>query len=266
MKDIKQVLTESMDNAYMIRNDGTAFRMGQHVYGSYEEIEETLYAAEWLYKHTNHKTTKQTIINFIASWGAQQYPEMSVVDSILNVIETRPYKFLNAEFIEEIRDELDNSVLYKDIDSLNIIVADELNQEFLRARYGGMYNTTAGSREMVFRVSSVGYDWYNIIFTFVYDRKSRIDFVTIVKDEESTGFNDAYYHRGEPIFRMPIDDFILMRGTPVIEACSINTEFENRLKSGMNIVDAIDSRMNFGRLADKWSRMKYEFFTGDKEL
>ena len=39
--------------AWMLRQDGEAFPVIQHLYGSLECVEETLYAGEWLYKHTS---------------------------------------------------------------------------------------------------------------------------------------------------------------------------------------------------------------------
>ena len=48
--------------AWMLRQDGEAFPVIQHLYGSLECVEETLYAGEWLYKHTSIPTTQQLVL------------------------------------------------------------------------------------------------------------------------------------------------------------------------------------------------------------
>lgn len=40
------------ETAWMIRQDGKAFACTSHYYADSEDAEDTLYAAEWLYKHT----------------------------------------------------------------------------------------------------------------------------------------------------------------------------------------------------------------------
>ena len=69
----------------------------------------------------------------------------------------------------------------------------QLNQEFLRARYGGMYETEKGCQDLVFRISSVGFDWYPTICRFVRQTKLYTKTVTIVRDAESTGMGNACY-------------------------------------------------------------------------
>lgn len=76
----------------------------------------------------------------------------------------------------------------------------------MRVRYGGMFNSSATSKELVFRISSVGFNWFNIIYVFVADHKREVQSVTIVKDEEATGYENYFYkYKGEVYDRMPID-------------------------------------------------------------
>ena len=94
-----------------------------------------------------------------------------------------------------------------------------LNQEFLRARYGGMYDTSAGDRAMYFRISSTGFDWFPIIWAFVYDNRRQIDSVTVVKDPEATGVDNRYLvHGGTKIDRVPTEEFINLSGRPVFDS------------------------------------------------
>ncbi len=269
---MREILNEATENAYMIRNDGKSFQMLQHIYGNKEEIEETLQAAEWLYDTTNKPTTQSTILEFISSWGHSLNPEHDVIDNIIEAIDSRPYRFLSKEFILRIESYIRNTPPLDDVDALNIRVVDELNQEFLRARFGGMYNTQAGSREMVFRVSSVYFNWFNIIFKFVYERKHMISSVTVVKDEESTGFDDVYSHKGKEMYRMPVDDFIMLPGNPVVESFQDEEDaddikqFQKELSHGSTLSESLGTKMNMSRQNELWERLKYRFFKNSSQI
>lgn len=248
--------------AWMIRNDGELFRMKQHIYGSLISFEETLAAAEWLYGATAKESTKNIIIEFIASWVRfVLHQESCIAETLYREIETRPYKFLTVEFVQSIADKLEGAQPSDDTDALNQIIVAELNQEFLRARYGGMYNSRPGSREMVFRVSSVGFNWFNIIYQFVYEHQHSIDSITIVKDEESLGVDTVYTHRGVKLDHTPIDDFILLPGNPVIE--SIKQHFTQKkpsakLAQGQSILNSYPVS-NYGRLVDRYMIDQYNY-------
>jgi len=54
-----------MNKAWMVRRDGKAYRMTQHVYGSLSHLTEASYAAEWLYKHTMVSETKHLCQEFL---------------------------------------------------------------------------------------------------------------------------------------------------------------------------------------------------------
>ena len=41
-----------------------------------------------------------------------------------------------------------------------------INQQFIRVRLGGQYDTNKGNNEIWFRVGSVGYNWINQIYVF----------------------------------------------------------------------------------------------------
>lgn len=129
-----------------------------------------------------------------------------------------PYKVMTPEFIKELN--LGNDGATYDLQSINTLVCDMLNQEFLRARYGGMYDSdNIGGGEMYFRISSTGYNWFPVIWEFVYNNRNRISNVTVVKDPESTGMKGMYLqHNGEKIDHMPVDEFINLSGRPVMDS------------------------------------------------
>ena len=108
---------------------------------------------------------------------------------------------------------------------------------FIRARYGGMYDTVPGCRDMYFRVSKIDpyewhtttvrfdkrtamtysrrhFDWYRVIYDFVEKRADTIDTVTIVRDFESTQSDDVFTDSdGRPFDKMPIRVFLTGNGS-----------------------------------------------------
>ena len=239
-------------NAFMIRNDGEIFNVRTHPYGNedIEYVEETLAAAEWLYNHTKSDNTKALVMSFIKTWALSlEYSfEPTIIGKIIVEIKNKPYKFLTLNFVELHREELENANVFDNLPVINKLVCMELNQEFLRARYGGMYNTVVGSREMVFRVSSMGFKWFNIIWNFVENNKSKIDCVTVCADEESTGREAYYYnHNGTIFYRTPVDEFIMLSGNPIVEKLKKNPVYKIYLAEGRSLYDAFSSK-NYGNI------------------
>ena len=195
------------ENAWLIRNDGAAIPCVQHIYANKAEVYETLYAAQWLYLHTSDAETQIICLRFIKSYGVL-LSQKDFLTAIQKDIEAKPYIFLTQPFIHSVREEL-LSVSPGDTEALGCLVEKALNQEFLRARYGGLYYTAKGKRDMYFRISSVGFDWYACIFDFLKRNKTAIDTVTIVRDEESTGMRNYVYAlpSGQRYDKLPLDIF-----------------------------------------------------------
>lgn len=245
--------------AFMIRNDGKVYPVTQHYYGNrdVEDVEETIYAGEWLYDHTKHSSTKDAFIKLLKSWIYKIYGSDSLyfdkermLLAFKTEIDSRGYKFLDYNFIQSHIDNIMSIDEVYPLEDLNDIITEELNQEFLRARYGGMYNSSRStSGEMVFRISSTNFNWFNIIWTFVYDNMSKIRTVTIVADEESTGKNFYYKEKGITFDNCPVDDFINLSGNPVFESMDSFME-------GKSILDSVTNK-NYKRIAEYYNRMRY---------
>lgn len=238
--------------AFMIRNDGVIFPVKVHPYGNedVEFIEETLASSEWLYYHTQHDTTKKLVCKLIKTWilNSNYDPYKSLLYNIQREIKNRPYKYLTTEFIESVISEIENEEPIDSLETLNKLVCLELNQEFLRARYGGMYNTNPASREMVFRVSSAEFNWFDIIWKFVNDNKLVIDYVTICSDEESTGKESYYYNYKDHIFyKIKTDEFIVLSGNPVIESTNRLSDVKYLLSKGHSLLES-DRNKNYERI------------------
>lgn len=177
------------ETAWMVRSDGEAFPCVCHIYGSKEDIEETLFAAEWLYQHTALKSTQQLCLRFIKSFGVSLSEHRNCVRSILLKIKDTPYRFLDCDFINDLSDKIQDAPTGF-LDTLNNQVNTALNNEFMRVRYGGMYDSEDGNRDLYFRLSNEGLltdDWERIIQKIIGEYKNEIDSVIIVSDKESTG-------------------------------------------------------------------------------
>ena len=189
--------------AWMLRQDGEAFPVIQHLYGSLECVEETLYAGEWLYKHTSIPTTQQLVLKLVAAYGKSLYPHGDVVDNLRQSIQEKPYIFLTLDFVEKIAAQLPMAEP-SSLERLNRQVTEKLNQEFLRCRLGGLYNTVPGCWDLYFRISNSDFNWEPAIRRFLETHRDEMETVTVVWDEESTGREGFFFHpSGKPMNRIP---------------------------------------------------------------
>lgn len=206
------------ETAWMIRQDGKAFACTSHYYADRDDAEDTLYAAEWLYKHTARCRTKHLILNLISAYAeglsrgdsGQKYPGYNgdTVHDLMIDIEDKQYNFLTADFVLDVAELLPTQANGA-IQDLNEAVIKALNEEFLRARLGGMYDTIEGSRDMFFRVSAVSFDWMPIIKRFVHENSERIGTVTVVWDYESVGKKDFFKDgKNRDIDMLPIGELL----------------------------------------------------------
>ena len=177
--------------AWMLRRDGTAFPCQWHYYGSADpaDVEETLYAAEWLYDATQSEETRQLCLDLMAAYGVALRPNRNLVRNLLLAIRERPYVFLSRAFVERHA----GALFYVDptrLPGLNAAVNRALNGEFLRVRLGGLYDTVPGSRDLYFRVSGANFDWLPQIRAFAEAHAAEADTVTVLWDQESTGHSE----------------------------------------------------------------------------
>lgn len=99
-----------------------------------------------------------------------------------------------------------------DLDRLATKIKKHLNNEWLRVRYGGEYNSRLGSRELYFRISSNShYDWYNTIMSFILNIDRSVSNVTVETDINTTGRKVLYWNH------MPIEEILDSKGVLVME-------------------------------------------------
>lgn len=186
-------------HAWMIRNDGKEISCLQHIYANKNDVYETLYAGEWLYNNTRYDNVKLDVLSLINAYG-KTLTDKDFIKAILNDIDKKPYVFLTKEFVLTHQKEILENENSNSIEFFMARVEEELNNEFMRTRLGGMYNTVDNSKDLYFRISNEKFDWSDIIKHFIDNHKKNIETVTVVYDEESTGKSDLYKFKDGKIF------------------------------------------------------------------
>lgn len=175
---------------------------------------------EWLYKNTAHQDVKDNI-NLLINWLSKNNKINKLVQPFLS-------KFNYQDHSKEMS--------IADAKSLFELLENELNQEFLRVRTSDMFYGGSG-KDIYFRVSSIGFNWFDLIWQTVYDNRNFISSVTVVTDPDSqkTDVEEFYSHNGEELDHMPVDEFINLSGRPVIESVITN---KNGLLTGKSLYES----------------------------
>lgn len=199
---------EYIPTAWMLRNDGIAIPCIQHIYANVNELDETLYAAEWLYKNTTSEKARETVLRLILSYSLM-LDGKTPVEALKKDIRNKPYVFITEDFIDSISFSITNYPS-GDIAELSKSVEMMLNEEFTRTRYGGIYNTLRGNQDLYFRISADNFEWINIFRNFIENLNRHIETVTVVRDEESTWDINTFYKTksGEFINKMSLSEFM----------------------------------------------------------
>lgn len=221
---------------YMLRNDGKLLECGDiHQYMIYyldhpliEELgtllEDRWDFFVWFYNNTNSETTRKNLRQLIIEEYFSHFvvKEFNQDISFLGDISEKDcWHLTEAEFWD----------LYQ-------LCNNETNQEFCRVRTSNMrFGGTSG--DIYFRISSVGFNWFNLIWQLVYDNQSFITHVTICTDSQSKGGRTEFYkHGATSINRLPVKDFITLSGNPIIE--SSESFVEKFLASGLSLYESLD--------------------------
>ena len=204
--------------AWMLRRDGKAIQVPVHAYGDEEDPEYILMNAEWLYNNTENSSTKTDIVLLLAIYAVNN--DCVDVSTFAQYIIKNDYLQISVKFLESIYNELERAIDsaissdYHNEEYYNKKVVNDLNQEFCRVRAGGVYDSDGNLGDLYFRTSSSGFNWFDVIWEFVYKlyKQNKVSTVTIVRDKESTNEDKVYYNR------MPVEEFITLSGHPYIES------------------------------------------------
>ena len=214
-KIVEELLESLKSGPLMIRRDGKVFTdlpNNMHPYGT-DGPDYALDYCEWLYHSTANDSTKNLIIKFLSQYCYAEECDLSELFELNATVGA-------TNFVKEVEDKLDKKTIFgfNDYQKTWTELDTALNQEFLRTRYGGGYNggDTGIFNEIVFRVSSTGFNWFDVIYVFVTDNKRDIGFVTIAHDRETRDDDSPYMHKGKPFSQMPVEEFLTISGNPDI--------------------------------------------------
>lgn len=234
------------NSAYMLRNDGKLFKVKVHPYIWYdvndpiEDGIEELFVENsdfliWIYEHTNKQTTRDMIsqlVAFVRYYGEEISSLFNNINpenfsSDFSIINYEPYK-------DDIKDIREAYTLYETLNN-------EVNQEFCRVRVGGEYLSDENSYDVYFRIGSVGFNWFNLIWKLVYDNRANIDTVTIETDYQSGKPIIIYRHNGLYLDHLSADDFISLKGNPVLESSFPKSHIDICLANGGTLMESLGS-------------------------
>lgn len=204
--------------AWMLRRDGKAIQVPVHAYGDEEDPEYILMNVEWLYNNTENSSTKTDIILLLAIYAVNN--DCVDVSTFAQYVIKNDYLQISVKFLESIYNELERAIDsaissdYHNEEYYNKKIIDDLNQEFCRVRAGGVFDSDGNLGDLYFRTSSSGFNWFDVIWEFVYKlyKQNKVSTVTIVRDKESTNEDKVYYNR------IPVEEFITLSGHPYIES------------------------------------------------
>lgn len=210
--------TLEISSAYMLNNKGDLLTCGVvHPYIKYiiqnnnkQEIEdlfnERLNNLLWFYDNTLNTFLIEDIEIFVSS--------------VINSDNYKIDKNIKERCISQIS--IDNDRVIKDvstIEELFLNINHECNQEFCRVRTSHMKAPIGTSGDVYFRISSVGFNWFNLIWNVTHTNYNFVDSVTICTDTQSTGKPLQFYRwHGKSINKMPTEKFITLSGNPIIES------------------------------------------------
>ena len=206
-----KLLNESIkQTAYMMRQDGKVFELPKlnkydvmHPYicddedntfsslGDFDDIAWTAKDVDyknvdWFIEHTTHQELKEKLIR-LKEYMQQYNQDINAFDDYADEALT----------------------LAKECNT-------ECNEEFLRIRIGGSYDSN-NNYGAYFRVSSNNFNWFDNIYYWVSDNKHYIDNITITKDHQAGKGSDLYKYKGQYIDKMPVDKFLTISGNLLIE-------------------------------------------------
>lgn len=210
--------------AYMLRNDGEIFDAGKyHPYINYnvtqeggewlilEENGKFSFWWQWFYEHTKNEKVKELVIKCIKLLYSLEMSTDIGVELPDNYVDVYSYFGISHnDFIEDVVVE----DFTKEANELNELI----NQEFLRFRIGGYMRPKKGSEdEAYFRISSRGFNWFDLIWTLVYNNQNIIDKITVTKDEQALETSETIKIKGDMLLHYPVKDFLELPGRPIIE-------------------------------------------------
>lgn len=110
------------------------------------------------------------------------------------------------ELIKEFKKEPDEELMN--------LLNDLTNQEFCRVRTSNYKVKYGGDNgQIYFRISSTGFNWFDLIWNIVSKFSKDIKEVTVMKDKQTFGGKEFDYYYNH----LPTDQFLTLKGNPIVE-------------------------------------------------
>ena len=264
-----------MGNAYMLDKYEDLIKVKYHPYGYEDDIEENSSCAYFLYKFSKKNKDKinKLLLNYIAYCfyettvlDIQNYFNINIIDKEFTQIFKHIFdefdisQTLNAWNIYNNKQEVFNDllVILKDSNLSNIediynyyneyednnIAYMQLNEDYTRVRIGGRYDNNSEDC-IYFRISSVGYNWGDIIVNVVFNNFMNVKYITIERDTESANINkqaNKIYKTkdGQSINHMLVKDFVYQEHIPLVASLT-NNKLYSYLMENKSILDIRNS-------------------------
>lgn len=222
-----------MATPYMLRNDGQLIEcapMHPYIMRAHEGTDviklikdgndEKVGALRWFREHTGNDKLRETIDVVLGYFGIEK---------------TGVYESSDEEIFDFVRQASNLS-----------------NQEFLRLRTSSMlYGGT--DKSLYARISSVDFNWYPLLSSLLSSHPG-MESITICKDSNTFGGRfEAYSINGVKCDHLPVDEFLCMRGTPIIESVSSKYDIVN---------NAIRILSDGGSINEAYSNMHPRYLNG----
>lgn len=219
---------DKLDQAtpYMLRNDGKLFNVSPihpYIKYAYESIDKAieklatsrLNSLKWFYENTNSIDTKNLI---------------KIICNYLHSTKDIDVDFCDYSEAKQIKPE--------EVAGYLNLLNDNTNQEFCRFRTSNLL-FSGDSNEIYFRISSINFNWFDLIWAVCYKYKHYISDVTICKDANTFGgrFN-PYKVNNKELNHIDIDEFLTLSGNPIIE----------NYKSDLDIINNANILLSQGKL------------------
>ena len=225
---------------YMLRNDGKVFEIESYrpyiirpdedaddnTLSFLMDTDSEFWCLKWFYDNTLNPVVKNDIRILIKSFVYHCKAQKSFIEGDILTNTEEIYKQFNI---------IDKTTLLEDpndIYEMLIKINNDVNQEFCRFRtsdmIAGKYDTG-----IYFRISSIGFNWFDLIWQIAYDNRKHYSDITIVRDGDKF---KAYVIDGERIFNYDIEDFITLGGHPIVEKYDNNAL--SMLSSGKTITES----------------------------
>ena len=280
-----------MVNAWHLRQDGKIFPVVVHLYamGDGDLSTEAEVAAFLLKTDSEDKRLSQRVIDAwialcLENWVRYDDTEEDIIETIRNLPNKLPYHFAypltgdelvkihtdanSFNDVDSLYEFIDNTVR-KEHDDLCLKIRRSINQQFCRVRYGGKLNTVKGSESLWFRISSVGFNWQNVIDSFVTDLcgSRPVSDISICRDQESDNTETDYFYKskdGRQYYQMPIQEYLAEEheSSQILDSAGIDiglgvyTALWSMFGQGVTYYDAIEYLREFNAVPnmDFWPR------------